>query len=328
MVIAARRRFLAAVLFAALAMPLAAEAQPAAKHSVIGVLLLGQTPSRYMESFRQALREHGYLESRNVAVEFRVAEGKVDRLPALAAELVRLRVDVLVVESGAAALAAKQATRTIPIVMGVAGDPLSAGVVTNLARPGGNITGLTLQAPELSAKRLQLLKETLPKTSLVSVIYNAANPAAEKYLEETKMAARSLGVELHVVAVRNPAELDSAFQAVNRARPAALITLADGMLFGDRARIAQFALQSRLPGIFPEREFAEAGGFMSYGPSVIDVWRRSVVYVDKILKGAKPGDLPIESPAKFELVVNLKTAATLGLTVDPALLTRADEVIR
>ena len=319
---------MAAALVGLLAVTLDGAAQPAARMRQIGVVLLAQLPKPYMEAFRQEMRAHGYVEGRSIGIEFRFAEGKADRLPALVEDLVRRKVDVLVVESGAAALAAKQATRTIPIVMGVAGDPLSSGVVTNLARPGGNITGSTLQAPELSAKRLQLLKETLPKISAVSVIYNATNPASQRYLEETKSAARSLGIELHIVTVRSPTELEAAFQAVDQARPGALMTLADGMLFGSRTRIAEFAARSRLPGIFPEREFAEAGGFMSYGPSVLDVWRRSVVHVDRILKGANPGDLPIESPAKFELIINLKTAKALGLAISPSLLTRADAIVQ
>lgn len=316
------------LMLALLAAPLAVEAQQRAKIIRIGVLGLGVTPnSRNVEVFRQGLREHGHVEGRNIALEVRGAEGSADRLPALAAELVRLNVDVLVTESNAAALAAKNATKAIPIVMAVAGDPLSAGVVTSLARPGGNITGLTLQAPELSAKRLQILKETFPKTALVSIVYNATNPASQAFLAETKTAARALGLQLHVIEVRSPADLDAAFKAVSDARPNAFMTLADGMMISNRRRIAEFAAKRRLPGVFPEREFAETGGLMSYGPSVPANWRRAAALVARILKGAKPADMPIEQPAKFELVINLKTAKALGVTIPPSLLKRADEII-
>lgn len=314
-------------LLTGLALPLRVGAQPRSKISRIGLLLLSPSPGRYVETFRDAMRQHGYVEGRNVSLEVRGADGRGDRLSTLARDLVQSKVDVLVVESGAAAVAARQATRTIPIVMGVVGDPLAAGVVTNLARPGANITGLTLQAPELSAKRLQILKEVFPKTKLVSLIYNPTNPASRAYLEEAMSAAQSLGIELHVVEVRNPAELDAAFQSVSAARPNALMTLADGMMFGTRIRVVQLAANTRVPGIFPEREFVQAGGLMSYGPNVMEVWHRSAVYVAKILKGAQPGALPIESPTKFELVLNSKTARNLGLAFSPALLARADEVI-
>ena len=322
-----RRVVTAISLLGFVAMPFAVNAQPTAKISRIGLLLLSPTFGNYVDGFRQAMRDQGYREGRNLLLEIRAAEGRADRLADLAADLVRSRVDIMVVESGAAAIAAKKATQTIPIVMGVVGDPLSAGLVTNLARPGGNITGLTLQAPELSAKRLQILKEVLPKTGLVSIIYNATNPSSRAFIEETKVAAKSLRLELQLVEVRAPADLDAAFRAVKDARPSAFMTLADGMMFGSRSRIAEFAANNRLPGIFPEREFAEAGGLMSYGPNLNDVWRRSAIYVDKILKGMNPGDLPVEAPAKFELVLNLKTAKLLGMTVDSSLLTRVDGVI-
>jgi len=311
-----------------LAAPLASEAQPATRPRV-GVLTLGVPSSAPLaQAFRQGLRELGYVEGQSVALEYRFAQGKAERLPAMAVELVRLKVDVIVTESTAAAVAAKQATQTIPIVMALGGDPVKAGLVAGLAQPGGNVTGLTLQAPELSGKRLQVLKDTVPKTDLVAVIYNAANPHAGDNLGETRAAARSLGLRIHPFEVRDPGDLDAAFKAVSDARPSALITLADGMLLGNRTRIVEFAARSRLPGVFPEREFVEVGGLMSYGPSLAANFRRAAAYVDKILKGAKPADLPIEQPRQIELVINFKTAKALGLTIPPGVRARADEVIQ
>ena len=309
--------------------PLVVEGQQAMKVYRIGVLTLGLTPSAPpVEAFRQGLREHGHVEGQNIALEFRFAEGRIDRLPALAAELVRLKVDVIVTESNAAALAAKHATQEIPIVMAVAGDPVRAGVVASLARPGGNVTGLTLIHPELSRKRVDLLKEAIPRIALVAVMWNPSNPASVDFLRETEAAARSLGVQVQAIEVRNPAELDGAFKAVTKARPNALITLGDGMLWSVRTRIVDFAMKSRLPGIYPDREFPEVGGLMSYGPNPADNVRRAAVLVDKILKGAKPADLPVEQPTKFDLVINLKTAKTLGLTIPQSVLVRADHVIQ
>jgi putative ABC transport system substrate-binding protein len=304
------------------------EAQEPRKPIRIGVLTLGFAPStRPIKAFRQGLREHGYVEGRNIALEFRFADGRTDRLAALATELIGLKVDIVVTESNVAALAAKRATQTIPIVMAVAGDPLKAGVVASLARPGGNITGLTLIHPEVSGKRLALLKEAVPKIGLVAVMWNPTNPAALEFLRQTEEASRSVGVQLQAIEVRNPGELTGAFDAVTTARPSALISLGDGMLWSVRTRIVDFALKNRLPGVFPERDFPEAGGLMSYGPDVAANFQRAAVFVDKILKGAKPGDLPIEQPTKFELVINLKTAKALGLAIPPSLLLRADQVI-
>lgn len=306
-----------------------AAAQWPAKPTRIGVLTLGFAMSAMpVESFRQALREHGHVEGGNTILEFRFADGQTDKLPALAAELVDLDVDVIVTESNVAALAAKQATRTIPIVMALSGDPVKAGVVNSLARPGANITGLTLIHPELSAKRLELLSTTIPRLSLVAVLWNPTNPAAADFLRETERAARSLGLRVVAVEVRSPAELDAAFKATLAARPGALITLGDGMLWGVRTRIVEFAARSQLPGIYPQNEYAEAGGLMSYGPSVDASFRRAAALVDKVLKGAKPAEMPVEQPTKFELVINLRTARALGLTMPHALLLRADEVIR
>jgi len=318
----------AAVVLLLLGAPLASDAQSPAKLARIGVLTLGFGLSTSpIETFRQGLREHGYVEGENMALEFRFAEGRADRLPSLAAELVRLDVNVIVTESNVAALAAKHATRTIPIVMAVAGDPVKAGVVNSLARPGANITGLTLIHPELSGKRLELLSQAIPRLSLVAVIWNPTNPAAAGFLRETELAARSLGLRVQGIEVRSPAELDGAFKAVTGARPGALITLGDGMLWSVRTRIVEFATKNRLPGVFPERDFPEAGGLMSYGPSLAANFRRAAALVDKILKGANPADVPIEQPTKLELVINLKTAKALGLTISPLLLLRADQVI-
>ncbi len=321
-----RRAFIGTL--AALAAPRAAEAQSPEKVVRIGILTLGfarSTPP--IEAFRQGLGEHGYVEGRNMALEFRFAEGRSDRLPALAAELVRLKVDVIVTESNLAALAAKHATQTIPIVMGVASDPVKAGVVASLARPGGNVTGLTVITPEVSGKRVELLKGAIPKISLVAVLWNPNNPTGRDFLRETEAAARSLGIQLLAIEVRNPGELGTVFKAVTNVRPSALITLGDGMLWSARARIVEFAMKSQLPGIFPERDFPEAGGLMSYGPNVSENFRRAAALVDKVLKGSKPADLPIERPTRLELVINLKTAKALGLTIPPALLQRADQVI-
>ena len=319
---------IAALAVALLAAPLGAGAQTA-KLPRIGILTLAVASSTpVFEGFRQGLRDLGWVEGRNIALEYRFAQGRPAGLPALAAELVRLKVDVIVIEGGQAALAAKHATQTIPIVMAVIDDPVKAGLVASLARPGGNVTGLTLFASELSGKRLQLLKEVVPRSTLVAVIRNVTHPNAADLWGETEAAARSLDLRLQSVEVRSPADLGGAFKAVTSARPSAFITLADGMLFYNRTRIVEFAAQSQLPAIYPDREFAKAGGLMAYGPSLASNFRRAATYVDKILKGAKPADLPVEQPTKFELVINAKTAKALGLTIPLAVLARADEVIQ
>jgi putative tryptophan/tyrosine transport system substrate-binding protein len=321
-----RRAFVVGA-FALFAAPLAGEAQP--KVPRIGILTLAVASSTpIFEEFRQGLRDLGYAEGQNIAFEYRFAQGRPDRLPGLAAELVRMKIDVIVIEGGQAALAAKNATQTIPIVMAVIGDPVKAGLVASLARPGGNITGLTLFAPELSWKRLQLLKEVVPKSTLVAVIRNATHPNAADLWGETEAAAQSLNLRLQSVEVRSPADLDGAFKAATSARPSAFVTLADGMLLNNRTRIIEFAVKSRLPAIYPDREFAAAGGLMAYGPSLSSNFRRAATFVGKILKGAKPADLPIEQPTKFDLVINLKTAKALGLTLPSSLVKRADTVIQ
>jgi putative ABC transport system substrate-binding protein len=268
------------------------------------------------------------VEGRNIAIEYRWAEGKVERLPAFAVELLGLKVDVIVAVSTPDALAARKATRTIPIVFVTAGDPVDSGLVAGIARPGGNVTGLSLLAPEIVARQLQTLKEAVPKASRVAVLSNSANPNTPLLVKETEAAARSLGVRLQLLGVRGDDAFDSAFSAVTKERPDALFVLFDPLLFLHRTRIVEFANKNRLPAMYAHREFAEVGGLMAYGADLRDNYRRAAIYVDKILKGAKPADLPVEQPTKFELVINLKTAKALGLTIPQSLLQRADEVIQ
>ena len=318
--------------FAVFLLPLTASlvslAQGPANVARVGILSLAVAPATPLaDAFRQGLRAQGYVEGQNVILEFRNADGRANRLPALAAELVRLKVDVIVTESNVAALAAKRATSTIPIVMAIAADPVKAGVVDSLGRPGGNVTGLTLMHPELSAKRLQLLKEAVPTITIVAVIWNPTDPAAGDSLRETESAARSLGLKIHAIEARTPAELDEAFKAVANVRPSAFFTLPGAIFQESTVRIFEFATKNRLPGIFPNRAYAEAGGLMSYGPNLAASVQRATVLVDKILKGAKPADLPIEQPTQFELVINGKAANALGLTIPASLLARADKII-
>ena len=312
--------------------PIAAEAQQSAKVPRIGWLSIASpTPavSHLMEAFRQGLRELGYVEGQNIAVEYRFAEGRPERLPEFAAQLVALKVDIIVTPNPAGTQAAKQATSTIPIVfMGVA-DPVESGLVASLARPGGNITGLTATAsPVIYGKHLELLKETVPKVSRVAVLRNPTNPDAAQMSREVGGAARALGVQLQVLDVRVPNELDSAFARMTRDRAGALPIMGDTMFTLHREQIAVLATKNRLPAISGPREFAEAGGLMAYGRSLPYEFRRAATYVDKILMGAKPADLPVEQPTKFELVVNLKTAKALGLKIPQSVLIRADEVIQ
>ena len=283
------------------------------------------------EAFLQGLRDLGYVEGRNVVIEYRYAEGKLERLPALAAELVALKVDVIVAAGTLAALAAKQATRTLPIVFAAAADPVTDGLVTSLARPGGNVTGLSNLAPELVGKRLELLKQAVPGVSRVAVLWQPGGlgERTEKdMLKGADVAARALGVRLQFVEARGPADFDRAFSDMTRARAGALTVLGSPMFFTERRRLVDLAAKNRLPAVYTLREFVDAGGLMSYGPNIADLFRRAATYVDKILKGAKPADLPVEQPTKFELVINLKTAKALGLTIPPSLLGRADEVVQ
>jgi putative ABC transport system substrate-binding protein len=304
---------------------LSARAQPL---PTVGIMTLGVgTSSRYIEAFRAGVRNHGYVEGKNIAFEIRSAEGYAERLPALAAEMVRMKVRVIVVESGPAALAASKATKTIPIIMAIGVNPVKLGLAASLARPGGNVTGLTLAGAERAAKQLQLLKESIPAAREVAVLYSP-RPDIEDDLKEASKTATALDLSLRFYELRSPKDFDSVFNAVADARPSGLITIGHGMLFGNNKRIAEFALANRLPGVFPEREFADAGGLMAYGPDIGFSFGRAAGYVDKILKGAKPGELPIEQPTKWGLVVNMRTAKALGLKVPAAVLVRADEVIQ
>jgi putative ABC transport system substrate-binding protein len=326
-----RREFVTLLGGAVGAWPLAAGAQQTERVRRIGFLVPGNSGSDALRvllgEFRQGLREFGWIEGRNVGIEYRFAEGKQDLLPALAVELVRSGVELIVAEGTPATQALKSATRTIPVVMATSGDPVRSGFVASLARPGGNITGLTLLAPDLSAKRLQLLKEIVPSLSRVALLSNAANPASRFTLEDTQAAARALGVEFHSLQVRAPDDFADAFVAIGGTGAHALLTASDGMFFNQRARIAELAGRHGLPALFPEKEFVQAGGLISYGPSPQANFRRAAAYVDKILKGALPSDLPVEQPIRFELAINLKTSKAIGLDVPPTLLAIADEVI-
>jgi putative ABC transport system substrate-binding protein len=319
-----RRRILLTGL-AALLFTCAVGAQQTPK---IGIITLGvPASSPYLEEFRQGLREHGYIEGKNIVLEYRFAQGYADKLPVLVAEIVRLNPDVIVTEGTPTVLAVSQATKKIPIVMAVGTDPVKAGFASSLARPGGNITGLTLTGAERTAKQLQLLKESLPSASTVAVIYG---PRAniELDLKEARDTARSLGLALQFFEVRTPQDFAAIFDAVANARPSAVITIGHGMFLGNSKRIVEFTLKSKLPAVFPQREFAEVGGLMAYGPDIGWNFRRAGRFVDKILKGAKPGDLAIEQPTKWGLVVNLRTANALGLKIPGTVLVRADEIIQ
>ena len=322
--------WLAVVLNLTLA-PLAAEAQQAGQAARIGYLAANLTVSLHMtEAFRQGLRDLGYVDGRSVVIEYRDAEGKYDRLPARAAELVALKVDVIVAADTPAALAAKQATRTLPIVFIGAGDPVTIGLVTSLAWPGGNVTGLSLLAPELVGKRLELLKQAVPGVGRVAALWQpgfVGERTEKDMLKEVEVAARALGVRLQFVEARGPADFDRAFSDMTRARADALTVLGSAMFANERRRVVDLAAKNRLPGVYGFREYVDAGGLMAYGPNVADLFQRAATYADKILKGAKPGDLPVEQPTKFELVLNLKTAKALGLTIPQSVLVRADQVI-
>jgi putative ABC transport system substrate-binding protein len=280
-----------------------------------------------IDTFRKALGELGWIEGRNVVFEYRYAEGRNERFPEIAADLVGLKVDVIVTWGTQPALAAKRATPTIPIVMGAIGDPVAPGLVSNLARPGGNITGLSALTAELEEKRLEILKEVIPGLARVGLLVNPTNAYTAPALQRIRLAAQRLNVSLGVQEARDTTTLDGALERLTRERPDALMVLADPFLSFQRRRIAQWALKSRLPSVYTYREHAEVGGLIAYAPNYHDLFRRAATYVDKILKGAKPGDLPIEQATKFDLIINLKTAKALGLTIPPSLLVRADQVI-
>jgi putative ABC transport system substrate-binding protein len=321
-----RRAFLGTLTGGLLSAPLAAEAQSAGKMWRVGIL--GNENSAPWEAFRRGLRDLGYVGGRNLTMESRWSEGRTERLPALAIELVQLRVDVIVASGTQAVRAAKQATSTIPIVMAVSAHPDKIGLVESLARPGGNVTGLDNVGSDLKGKQLQLLKEVAPKVSRVAVLWNPANLVETFGFKEMVAAAAVIGVEIQSIDVRTPDDYLAAFATVTASRADALYAFGNPVNFKNRQLIADFALKSRLPSIYEERLFVESGGLMSYAPSFTDLFQRVATYVDKILKGAKPADLPVEQPTKFELVMNLKTAKTLGLTIPPSVLARADEVIQ
>jgi putative ABC transport system substrate-binding protein len=307
-----------------------AEAQQPAKIPRIGYLT-GATPdgqSARIEPFRQGLRELGYVEGKNIFIEHRYAEGKLDRLPALAAELVRLKVDVIVTGRQAITRAAKNATNTIPIVMAQDGDPVGNGFVASLARPGGNITGLSNFAPEIGGKQLELLKEIIPKLSRVAALGNSTEPNNAQILKETEIAAGAFGVKLEYLDVLSPKDIETAFRAASKGRAEAVLVLQSRVFNTQRKQIVELAVTGRLPAIYSSREYVEGGGLMTYGVSFTDLYRRAATYVNKILKGAKPADLPVEQPTKFEFIVNLKAAKQIGLTIPPNVLARADRVIR
>jgi putative ABC transport system substrate-binding protein len=324
-----RRTFMAMSAIAILTAPLAAEAQQPVRVPRIGFLWPSPPSERQylLDAFRQGLRELGYIESRNIVVEVRSAEGKYDRLPALATELVHLKVDVIVTTASPATKAAQQATKTIPIVMAVVVDPVATGFIASLARPGGNITGVSIMASDLVGKQLDLLKQVVPIFQVV-VLWNPANPGNAPQLREAEVAARKLGVRLKPLEARNPDDLDNAFAAMTKERPSGLIVLVDTMLVGHRARLADLAAKSRIPAIYGLRDHVEAGGLMAYSANLTEMYRRAATYVDRILKGSKPADLPVEQPTKFELVINLKTAKALGLKIPQSILERADEIIQ
>ena len=314
-----------------LALGVTADSQQAKKVPRIGYLGFGSPstiPTR-IEAFRQGLRELGYVEGKNIFIEWRSAEGNADRLPSLAAELVRLKVDIIVTNGPYSTRAAKAATVTIPIVMAAVGDPVDDGIVASLARPGGNITGLSSVAPELSGKRLELLKEIVPKLSRVAVFGSSTSPNTAGSLRELELAAAALKVKLQYLDVLSAKDIETAFRAASKGRAdAVLFLVAGGVASGHQTQIADLAIKSRLPAIYANQRTVEAGGLMSYGVINLDLDRRAATYVDKILKGAKPADLPVEQPTKFEFIINLKAAKQIGLTIPPNVLVRADKVIK
>ena len=329
-----RREFITLLGGAVTAWPLAARTQQPAKIPRIGYLVTGSLESpearTTLDAFRQGLRRLDYVEGQNIVIEYRAADGKIERFPNLAAELVRLEVDLIVASNTPAALAARQATAVIPIVAPVMGDPVADGLVASLAHPGGNVTGLTFLGPELTAKRLQLLKEALPTVSRVAGLWHAdayGERTMREMVKATEAVARTLGVQLQLIGVHGEEELDGAFVTMTRDRAEALFVFPSPMLFVERRRIVELAVAHRLPSISQAREFVELGGLIAYGASISDLSRRGAIYVDRILKGAKPADLPVEQPTRFELVINLKAAKALGLVMPNVLLATADEVI-
>ena len=324
-----RRRFMGMV-SVILAAPGVATGEQSQKRPRIGYLGFNtrEDAKSIITAFREVLRERGWIEGQNLTIEYRFAEGDVGRLPALAGELVNLKVDVIAAASSASTRAAQHATQTIPIVMLASANAIGEGFVASLARPGGNITGMTfLASPEIAGKQLELLKEVVPTGSRFAVLTNPRNDSHAGYTRELKVAAGRLGAELKPLEARSPEQLDSAFAAMSKERASALLVLTDAMFLGQRRKVAQLAAKSGLPAMYSQREFVDVGGFLSYGPGLVDMSRRAAIHVDKILRGAKPQELPVEQPTKFEFVINRATAKALGITVPQALLSRADAFV-
>ncbi|MGB7659564.1 MAG: ABC transporter substrate-binding protein [Pseudolabrys sp.] len=322
-----RREFIALLGSTAAALPLAAAAQP--KIPRIGFMgnSTAALEANLLDAFREGLRELGYEEGRNIVIEYRWANGKYDHFPVLVAELIAARVDAIVTAGTPAALAVKNATTTVPLVMVAVGDPIGTGLVPSLARPGGNLTGLSSVAPDLEGKRLQLLREVTPALSYVAMFINSLNPFHISSMEQARAAAQTMGIKLRLHDIRKSEDLDDTFAAIRKERPDALLILADRVFLHNRERIVDFANEQRLPNVNAYKELVEVGGLMSYGPSYEDMHKRAAIYVDKILKGAKPADLPIEQPSKFTFIVNLRAAKTLGVTVPSQLLGLVDQLI-
>jgi putative ABC transport system substrate-binding protein len=304
-----------------------AEAQQVAKLPRVGILFIGGKDQPHLESFKQGLRERGYTEGKNIILIYRYAEGKGERLSDLATELVREKVDVIVTTASSSALAARRVTQTLPIVM-TTGNPLAPGLADSLAKPGGNVTGLSVMPTDLSVKRLELLKESFPKNTRIAVLWSPRDREAGNQFKETAEAAKILSLHLHPLEIKSADDIDLAFRAMTKARDQAIIIILSPLVTLNSKRIVELALKHRLPGIYPTGQFVEEGGLMSYGPSIADLYRRAATYVDKILKGTNPSQLPIEQPMKFDFIVNLKAAKQIGLTVPPNVLVRADRVIR
>jgi putative tryptophan/tyrosine transport system substrate-binding protein len=331
-----RKNFWLALCALLLAICFSAEAQQPTKILRVGILFIGGRDQPHLEAFKQGLRERGYTEGKNIVLDYRYAEGKLDRLPSLAAELVQLKVDVIVTTSGNSAKAASEATKTIPIVLTTGADPVKSGLAESLAKPGGNVTGLSIIEEDLSGKRVDILKETFPKMTRMAylwhplaVSYSAADTTSgNPSYDQAEKATKTAGVQLLSYKVRTLAEIEKAFADMPKVRPDALLVLQSPLMTLNSKKIVELALKQRLPGMYPTRQFAEEGGLMAYGPLIGDLYRRAATYVDKILKGAKPADLPVEQPMKFEFVVNLKTAKQIGLTIPPNVLARADKVIK
>jgi len=311
----------------ALVLGVAAQAQQPGGVPVIGLLFFGSRNQPHLATFQQGLRDLGYVPGENIAFTYRYAEGDVNRLPYLAAELVRLKVDVIVATSNEGVLAAHQATKSIPIVL-TTGDPVGLGLAASLAKPGGNVTGLSVLNPELSGKRLELLQEAFPKINRVGMLWNPAQPTGVAAIKETQAAAQAYSLHLHSLEIRATEDVENAVAEISKIRPSMLVVILDLFTTRHSKRIVSLAAKYRLPGMYPTRQFAEEGGLMAYGTLIGDLYRRAATYVDKILKGAKPADLPVEQPTKFELIINLKTANQIGLTIPPNVLVRANTVIK